>query len=744
MGEAMPTRGSRFVFDGDPVVFESGDSVALAVLRTKHEPAHGGVLCLTGDCGNCLGIVDGTAFVRTCQTAARPGMVVDRHPVGNAPSMMSARTVLDVPVRREHHDVVIVGAGPAGRAEAASLRSTGRSVCVLSAESGAEVVGVYDGPFVVARTEMGMLHIEATEVVLATGQAELMPVCEGSDLRGIRTVGAARRMLAAGIDLGRVVVVGLGGHADDVPGQHIGGRIVRFGGTNGVVATVTVRYLDDVEKTVGCDTAVVDLGPAPRDVLTRMTDDPAIRVVGSAGSACALPDVPESGVVCPCSGTTVEDLQGVWDRGFREVELMKRSSLCGTGTCQGGACLPHLRAFVADRSGSPALPFTARPAARQITMGEAAAGVFYDAWRKTSLHEEHVRLGANMDRFGGWWRPWNYGDHVAEYWAVREGVSLGDVSTLGKMIVTGPDSVEFLERIYPTNVADIKAGRSRYVLLLNERGHLFDDGMIVRESETRFVLTFTSGGAGNAEMWMRDWAETWGLDVRIMDQTMSLAAINVTGPLASELLQRVGLVDPPKFLQHRHTEVAGVPCHAMRLSFTGEASWELHHRPDRSVELWRALMDAGRDLGIKPHGLQALFGLRLEKGHVIVGMDTEMDTTPRRIDHDWAIKMGKPFFLGQEALARTESLPDSRRMIALTMESAAPTEGAPIWLEGQLVGHVATSFTSPLLGHAVMLGWLKRGWNPQGEMPDTVWVDGRPATLAETPFYDRDGGRARR
>ena len=103
-----------------------------------------------------------------------------------------------------------------------------------------------------------------------------------------------------------------------------------------------------------------------------------------------------------------------------------------------------------------------------------------------------------LDRFGNWWRPWHYGDPIAEYWAVREGVSIGDVSTLGKLVVTGPDVVDFVERLYPCNVADIKPGRSRYALLLNERGHIMDDGMILREAETRFVLTFTSGGAANA------------------------------------------------------------------------------------------------------------------------------------------------------------------------------------------------------------------------------------------------------
>jgi sarcosine oxidase subunit alpha len=343
-----------------------------------------------------------------------------------------------------------------------------------------------------------------------------------------------------------------------------------------------------------------------------------------------------------------------------------------------------------------------------------------------------------MDRFGGWWRPWNYGDAMREYWAVREGVSLGDVSTLGKMIVTGPDVVEALERLYPTTIADIRPGRSRYVLLLNERGHLIDDGMVCRESDDRFVLTFTSGGAAFAEAWVRDWIDTWGLDVRIMDRTISHGAINVTGPLAGALLQRVGVAEPPKFLQHRHAAVAGIDCHIMRLSFTGEASFELHHPVAHSVELWQALMEAGRDMNITPHGLQALFALRLEKGHVIVGMDTELDSTPRRLNMDWAVKMDKPDFIGRTALARTADLPDRRRLFGFTMDGPAPTEGAPIYVGDRIVGHVASTFTSPILGRAVMLGWQKHEpW------ADTVTIDGRPATVAHTPFYDPEGARAR-
>ena len=136
-------------------------------------------------------------------------------------------------------------------------------------------------------------------------------------------------------------------------------------------------------------------------------------------------------------------------------------------------------------------------------------------------------------------------------------MSVGDVSTLGKMVVSGPDVVEALERLYPNHVHDIRPGRARYVLLLNERGHIIDDGMICRDDDTRFTLTFTSGGASAAEMWVRDWLETWGLRVHVLDRTMALGAINVTGPRAAELLGRLGVGDPPRFLQHRHAARRG-------------------------------------------------------------------------------------------------------------------------------------------------------------------------------------------
>ena len=164
------------------------------------------------------------------------------------------------------------------------------------------------------------------------------------------------------------------------------------------------------------------------------------------------------------------------------------------------------------------------------------------------------------------------------------------------------------------------------------------------------------------------------------------------------------------------------------------------------MELWRALMELGAPLGVRPHGLQALFALRLEKGHVIVGMDTDLDATPRRLGMDWAVRMEKPAFIGRAALERTAKLPDHRRWMGFTMASEdaygaplpAPVEGAPIWVGDDIVGNVTGSWASPVLGRTLILGWQRRT-----PFADRVTIEGREAVVSPTPFYDPEGHRAR-
>lgn len=713
----------RFLFDGQPIEFSPGDSVLIALLRAGLRPTSGGCLCLSGDCPHCVATINGVSYVRCCQTRATPGMTVERHPENGAPPMGNRDHGPAVTARNLFCDTVVIGMGRSGRAAA---EEAGANVITLDAGNGQEVIGIYPGPLVAARTPEGMLHVHpAKEIVVATGAAEIHPVAPGSELPGIVTSRAASLLAEAGVELGRVVT--------------LVAPPTRFEGREKIEGVVV---LDEhgVEQRIPCDTVSVALGFQPRDALARMGQGLPVRTVGNAARPSDIPPCPKAGTVCPCSGVTVADLESVWERGFRDLELVKRATLSGTGTCQGSVCVPHIRSFLAARGEVLQPAFTARPMNKQATMAEVAAGVWHHPTARTALDVEHRRLGAQMERMGGWWRPWTYGRPLEEYWAVREAASLGDVSTLGKMLVSGPGTLALLEHLYPTKVSSLKPGRCRYVLLLDERGYVLDDGMVCRESDTRFYLTFTSAGSTHAELWVRDWAETLKCDVRLLNQTMSLSAINVTGPLATQLLERAGMVDPPSYLQHKIADVAGVRCRVLRLSFTGEVSYELHHAASESVRLWRRLLELGRDLGIKPHGMDTLMKLRLEKGHIVVGQDTDFDSTPRRIGHEWAIKLDKPEFVGRQAVLRTNKIALDRQLAGFEMDGEPPPEGSLIWNGSEHAGYVTSSAFSPVLGKAVMLGWLKLS---AGRLPEQVTIQDKLARRVATPFYDPEGTRAR-
>ncbi len=725
---------ATFKFDGVAVPISGEDTLLDALLRLDIHPTGGGCLCFGGDCPHCIATVDGISYVRTCQTPATPGSTVIPHPPGGDPPLPPNAGTEPVQMRHEHADVVVIGGGDAGMAASADAEKGGKRTAILDARHGAEVIGIYAGPLVVARTASGMRHVMCDEVVVATGAAEIQPVCPGADLRGIFTVRAAERLHSRGIDLGTVVAVGTG--PQGVPATVVSGELVRLEGEERVEAVVVST--GQGEERWPCESAVVGLGFTPRDALYRMADGLPVSVVGAAAGTATIPPCPPAGVVCPCAGVTVEQLQAVWERGFHEMELVKRATLAGTGTCQGGVCLPYLRSFLADRGAELQAPFTARPMTRQLTMGEVAAGQELRTHPRTPLDGVHRSLGARMDRIGGWWRPWTYGDTAAECAAVRHRVSLGDVSTLGKMVVSGPDAEAMLQRIYPTDIATIKPGRSRYALMLNERGYVFDDGIVARVDETRFLLTFTTGGASLAEMWIRDWAAPF--DVRIMNTTMSLGAINVTGPQARTLLHRAGLATDLPYMGHTEAIVAGVPCTIFRLSFTGELSYELHHPTDRSVELWERLTELGEDLEIMPHGIEALTRLRLEKGHILIGQDTDFDSTARRLHHDWAINLDKGDFIGRQAVIRTNQIPLDKMLVGFVTDEQASFEGAVLWHDDRYVGYITSAAWSPTLDKGVALGWLDV---VDGALPDHVQVAGLIATRAPLPFYDPEGVRAR-
>ena len=223
----------RLIVDNEPIAFNEGDSVLIAMLRADLQPTGGGCLCLGGDCPNCVATVDGVSYVRTCQTKAQAGMVVERHHLAEYPPLPLTQNIQrETEVRHQHCDVAVIGAGTAGQTAVAEAKAAGKQVVLLDTHQGQEVVGIYSGPLVVARTAAGMLQVHAKEeVVVATGAAEIQPIVPGSELVGLVTARAAAQLAQAGIDLGRVVAVG--SPPDGVEAEVLAGELVRFEGMRG-------------------------------------------------------------------------------------------------------------------------------------------------------------------------------------------------------------------------------------------------------------------------------------------------------------------------------------------------------------------------------------------------------------------------------------------------------------------------------------------------------------------------------
>jgi sarcosine oxidase subunit alpha len=378
------------------------------------------------------------------------------------------------------------------------------------------------------------------------------------------------------------------------------------------------------------------------------------------------------------------------------------------------------------------------------------AGRHYDPVRLTPIHHRHIQLGATMMNTGEWKRPEHYGDPEAEVHAVRQRVGIIDVSTLGKIDVRGPDAIEFLERIYTGKMAGFEPGRLRYGLMCTEEGIVLDDGVVGCLAENHFFLTTTSGGAGSVYEWLTWWATAWSLEVHITDQTAAYAAVNLAGPHAREMLSRLTDIDLSNevfpYMCMRLGQVAGIPARLMRVGFVGELGYEIHIPAEYGAYLWDTLLEAGAEFGIRPFGVEAQRVLRLEKGHIIVGQDTDALSDPYSSRMGWAVRLDKPHFVGKPSLVRRHQKTQGEQLVGFEMAEAivVPGEGEQFVQAGQLAGRVTSARYSPTLAKSIGLGWVKSEFAAVGSRLN-LRRNGRlaQAVVVNVPFYDPEGKQVR-
>jgi sarcosine oxidase subunit alpha len=471
--------------------------------------------------------------------------------------------------------------------------------------------------------------------------------------------------------------------------------------------------------------------------------------IGSC-SAWAAPEGKKT-FVCFCEDVTVKDIAQAIEEGFEDIQILKRYSTATMGPCQGKMCLKALAGLCAQRTGrsvSDTGGTTARPPIQPIPMA-ALAGPSHMPFKHTPMDRNHRALGASMVELGPWQRAHNYGSPLDECLAVRQRVGIIDVTTLGKLEVTGRDAGALLDKVYTHHFSNLRVGRMRYGLLCTDNSTIMDDGTVTRLADDRYFVTTTSGNVDLIEEWFNWWKAGAGLCAHVTNVTSGYAAVNVAGPRARETLNKLTDVDLSeqsfRYMRSAQGTVAGVPAIFLRIGFVGETGWEIHVPAEYGHYIWESIIDAGNEFGIAPFGLEAQRILRLEKKHVIVGQDTDAVSNPLDSDMDWVVRFDKEDFIGRAGLKLASERGLRNKLVGFVMlNGQVPEDGVPVVSGSKPIGKVTSARFSPTLNKGIGLAWIPANLAQDGTQI-SVLVSGKPQTAQVTlqPFYDPEGERLR-
>ena len=456
----------------------------------------------------------------------------------------------------------------------------------------------------------------------------------------------------------------------------------------------------------------------------------------------------------------LKDFEHAVQEGFDNIELLKRYTTVGMGPSQGKhsnmnaiRILARLRGEPVDAIGST----TSRPFHQPIPLAQLAGRGFV-AERETPLQGRHLAAGAVMMPAGNWSRPEYYAiagrtreeaihDEVR---AVRASAGLIDIGTLGKIEISGPDAGAFLERVYTGRFANMRPGTTRYGVMLDESAVVIDDGVVARLDADRYYFTTTTSGSATVYRELSRLNTLWQMNCGIVNITGHMAAVNLAGPRSRELLQGLTGADLADtafpYLAARAFDIAGIPARVLRIGFVGELGYEIHVAADQGCALWDALLGDGTAFALRPFGVEAQRLLRLEKGHIIIGQDTDGLTNPDEAGVAWAVKMDKPFFVCQRSLAIRRKQPPRQTLAGVHLEGTGADKVRECHLVidgGDIAGRVTSVAWSPTLGRHIGLAMLSVRLVGQGTRLSIRTSDGAlvAATVVPTPFYDAAGLR---
>jgi sarcosine oxidase subunit alpha len=331
-----------------------------------------------------------------------------------------------------------------------------------------------------------------------------------------------------------------------------------------------------------------------------------------------------------------------------------------------------------------------------------------------------------------------------------------DASTLGKIIVKGPDAGRFLDMLYTNMMSTLKPGKCRYGLMCSENGFLIDDGVVARIDDDTFLCHTTTGGADRIHAHMEEWLQTewWDWKVYTANVTEQYAQVAVVGPQAREMLDLLGGMDLSAealpFMAWADGQIGDFNVRVYRISFSGELSFEIAVDAGQGRAFWDALVRAGAEFGAMPYGTEALHVMRAEKGFIMIGDETDGTVIPQDLGLDWAISKKKADYLGKRAQERAHMADPGRwKLVGLeTLDGSVLPDGAYASLDGrnangqrETEGRVTSTYHSPTLDKGIAMGLVRHGPDRMGQVLDFPRVDGTvvKARIVDPVFFDKDG-----
>ena len=355
---------------------------------------------------------------------------------------------------------------------------------------------------------------------------------------------------------------------------------------------------------------------------------------------------------------------------------------------------------------------------------------------KTPLYDVHVEEGGKVVPFAGYLLPVQYGTGIkAEHEAVRTKVGLFDVSHMGEVAFRGPGALATINHLFTNDYTDMPVGRVRYGVMCNDHGGCIDDLIVYKFGDEDYFVVVN---ASNREKDVAHMAANLLPDTRFEDLSDGIAELALQGPRAKDVMARLSDVDqlPQRYYTAvRHVEVAGIDCMVSRTGYTGEFGYELYCSPDDAVALWHALRQAGEEFGLIPCGLGARDTLRLEASMPLYGHEMDEDTTPLEAGLQLGVRMGKPEFIGREAILAAGEPTHVRAGLVVTGRGIV-REHMDVYADGRLVGQTTSGTFAPHLKKAIAMARIEASSAVEGT-PLTVDVRGRSveAVVVPMPFY---------